>query len=965
MFARALVLLFIAYLSQNLHAQNLYQLVNPFIGTGGHGHTFPGATVPFGMIQLSPDTRLDGWDGCGGYHYSDSVIYGFSHTHLSGTGVSDYGDLLLMPFTGENQWNNGAASENKSGYGSVFSHLLESAHAGYYSVHLKKNNIYAELTTTTRCGFHKYTYPQGADKKLIIDLEHRDELLDSDLMFLNDSTLIGKRISAAWATNQHVYFTIKLSSAPVEREFKKNKDGRATKLILNFGNETPFLQIKVGISSVDINGARKNLNEEMPHWNFDQYKREAEQLWETELQKIKITSDDKDREVIFYTSLYHAFLQPNIFSDVDGRYRGMDQQIHQSDRRNQYTIFSLWDTFRSTHPLYTIVQRERTADMINTFLNHFVQGGRLPVWELAANETNCMIGYHSVSVITDAYVKGIRNFNHKLALQAMVHSAMQNENGLSEYRQQGFVSSENTAESVSKTLEYAYDDWCIAVMSDSLGFDSLARVFYQRSQFYKNIYNPTSTFMQARYNGGWKNNFKPDEVTFDYTEANAWQYSLFVPHDVHGLMELMGGKQYLENWLDDLFSADSKTTGRHQVDITGLIGQYAHGNEPSHHMTYLYNFTNNPWKGQAYIHQILTTLYFNHPDGLSGNEDCGQMSSWYVFSSMGFYPLAPGSDIYLLGKPLFESAQINLDNGKQFNIETTEWSDANIYVKKVTLNGEVLDRNYIHHHEIMEGGTLSFEMTNLQEPYFGNPPFLKVNENPLTPSPFVEDASMTFYGKKKVVLKNASPYSEIYYTTDGTEPTTQSAKYEKPIVIKNTTTIKARAFGKFNPSYLTTSTFSKMNASWRIEYKTWYDNQYSGGGERALIDGVYGSSDFRTGAWQGFLGQDADIIIDFKKKKDIRKISVSVLQDIKSWIWYPAQIHFMVSKNGKDWFTVQTVQNTFPSDEYGAYTQKISLKKEINTQYIRIVCESMGKIPDWHLGAGNNSWIFIDEISFE
>lgn len=959
------IILLIFFADALSSGQSSTDYVNPFIGTGGHGHTYPGASAPFGMIQLSPDTRLDGWDGCGGYHFSDSVIYGFSHTHLSGTGVSDYGDLLIMPFTGEDQWENGVVTGNKDGYGSVFSHFHESASPGYYSVLLKKNNIRADLTTTTRCGFHKYTYPQGKNRKIIIDLEHRDKLLDSDLMFLNDSTLVGKRISEAWATNQHFYFTIKISEPPLERKFKKNKNGKATKLILEFGNGSPLLMLKVGISFVDINGARKNLSSEMPHWNFDAYKSVTEESWKSELDKVSITSTSENELTIFYTALYHSFLNPNTFSDFDGRYRGMDNEVHHSDKRTQYTVFSLWDTFRSTHPLFTITQQDRTADFINTFLNQFLQGGKLPVWELAANETNCMIGYHSVSVIADAYVKGIRNFNHKVALQAMVHSAMQNTLGLADYRNQGYISSENESESVSKTLEYAYDDWCIAVFADSLGFDSIANVFYQRSQFYKNVYNPASTFMQPRFNGGWKNGFRPEEVTFDYTEANSWQYSMFVPHDVHGLMELLGGKQQLEVWLDNLFTASSETSGREQADITGLIGQYAHGNEPSHHMAYLYNFTSNPWKGQKYIRQILTTLYYNDPDGLSGNEDCGQMSSWYVLSSLGFYSFAPGSDIYLLGTPLHESAKINLENGNTFLITTKNFSSDNIYVKYVFLNGTQLDRNYVHHYEIMNGGELTFEMTNLEEPYFGNPPFLKVKNNLLTPSPFVEDATMSFYGKKKVVIKNAAAYTKIHYTTDGTVPTENSSVYEKPIKLKNSTTVQAKAFGKFNPSYVIISNYSKMNSSWKIESLTTYDNQYSGGGERALIDGIHGSADFRTGAWQGYLGKDLDVLIDFRKKTEIHKISISVLQDIKSWIWYPSEVHFMISKNGKDWFTAQIVKNEFPLDKYGSYTQKISLKKEITTQYLRIVAKNNGPIPSWHLGAGNKSWIFADEILIE
>ena len=958
-------LLVFLFFSARSAAQTLTSAVNPFIGTGGHGHTYPGVSEPFGMIQLSPDTRLDGWDGCGGYHYSDTVIYGFSHTHLSGTGVSDYGDLLVMPFTGENKWENGAATGNKGGYGSRFKHDYETASPGYYSVHLADNNINTELTTTTRCGMHKYAYPPGKNRKIIIDLEHRDKLIDSDLIFLNDTTIVGKRISNAWATEQHFYYTIKLSEVPVERYYKKNENGKATKLILDFGTTSPILFIKVGISFVDINGARKNLTTEMPGWDFETYKRANEKKWNQELGRIAISTDDRNKRTNFYTAVYHSFLSPNTFSDCDGRYRGMDNEIHHSDQNIQYTVFSLWDTFRATHPLFTITQRKRTEDFINTFLNHYTQGGRLPVWELAANETNCMIGYHSVSVITDAYVKGIRTFDVLLALKAMVHSAMEDRPGLSAYRGQGFISSEIESESVSKTLEYAYDDWCIAVFADSLGYDSLANVFYQRSQYYKNLYSPTSTFMQPRFNGGWKNNFSPEEVTFDFTEANSWQYSMFAPHDVQGLVELLGSRQNLETWLDDLFTAPSETTGREQVDITGLIGQYAHGNEPSHHMAYLYNFTNNPWKGQKYIHQILTTLYYNDPDGLSGNEDCGQMSSWYVLSSLGFYALAPGSDYYLLGTPLFDNATIKLENGNTFEIEAINLSDENIYTKRVLLNGTVLDRNYIQHHEIMNGGKLTFEMTALQEPYFGNAPFLKITKNPLTPSPFFEDPVMTFYGKKKIVMKNAAPQTTIHYTTDGSVPTTASTVYTKPVKIKNSTTFTARSFGSFNPSYAVVSNYYKANTSWKVDIKNQYVHQYSGGGNTALIDQVFGGSDFRTGSWQGYQGVDLDVTIDFRKKKEIHQVSVSLLQDIKSWIWFPTEVQFMVSKNGKDWFVVQTEKNLIPADQYGSLTQRISVTKDITTQYLRIVCKNYGVCPKWHPGAGNPAYIFADEIIIE
>lgn len=956
----SLLLLFFFFTA---YGQRLNDYVNPFIGTGGHGHTYPGAAAPFGMMQLSPDSRLDGWDGCGGYHYSDSIIYGFSHTHLSGTGVSDYGDLLIMPFTGKPYWNNGYNSDEK-GYGSEFSHDHEKAAAGYYSVFLNEDEIAVGLTTSTRCGIHRYTYPKWEKKKVIIDLEHRDKLMESDLILINDSTLIGRRISKAWATEQHFYFTIQFSEASVKTEFRKNSDGKPSKLVLEFGHVNPELLVKVGMSAVDIDGAKKNLKEEMPHWEFEDYKAQNIERWSNELSKIDIHTSNQAYKTVFYTALYHSFLNPNTFSDVDGRYRGMDQEIHQSKNRNQYTIFSLWDTFRATHPLFTITQQKRTNEFVQTFLSQYKQGGILPIWELSGNYTGCMIGYHSIPVIVDAYNKGLRDFDADMALKAMLHSAEQNHLGLESYKKRGYISSEDESESVSKTLEYAYDDWCIAVFADSLGYDSIAAIYYQRGQYYKNIFNAKSGFMQPRHNGGWKHNFIPDEVTFDYTEANSWQYSLFAPQDVNGLMELLGGKDSLEVWLDNLFSVSSETSGRHQVDITGLIGQYAHGNEPSHHMAYLYNFTNAEWKTQKYVHQILTTLYSDQPDGLSGNEDCGQMSSWYVLSSMGIYSFSPGSDIYLTGTPIFDSVQINLENGNHFKIKAENLSDENIYVQSISLNGNELNRNYIYHHEIMNGGNLTFKMNANQADFKGESPMLAIEKSELLPSPVFDDASVTFNKKRKVVISsNTREEVTIRYTLDGTNPNEKSPIYKKPVKLKSSATVTARSFNGKASSYPVRSEFIRADGNWKIALNSEYANQYNAGGDRALIDKVRGANDFKTGAWQGYYGTDIDAVIDFKKKKKINEISVGFLQDIKSWIWLPSEVRFMISDDGENWFTVHTEKNNQPIDQYGSFLAEFSIKKAIKTRYIRILAKNRGVCPEWHLGAGNPTWLFADEIN--
>ena len=934
--------------------------VNPFIGTGGHGHTYPGVTVPFGFMQLSPDSRLEGWDGCGGYHYSDSVIFGFSHTHLSGTGVSDLGDLLIMPFNGVNKWT---STFDDLGYGSKFSHKNESAVAGYYSVTLDKSNIDVQLTTTVHSGFHDYTYKDKTQRKIIIDLEHRDELVDYHLSFINDSTLIGKRISKSWAQEQHLYFVIQLSEKPITT-FTLNKP---SKLILEFSNSSHKLKIKIGISAVDIDGAIKNLNTEIPHWNFKETLSQAKEKWNSELSKIEIETTDLDKKTIFYTALYHSFLAPNIFSDVDGRYRGMDMKIHNSTQ-NQYTIFSLWDTFRASHPLYTITQRKRTLSFINTFLNQYNDGGILPIWELNGNYTHCMIGYHAIPVIVDAYVKGLKEFDTDLALKAMLHSANQNHLGLGSYKHNGFIGSQDEPESVSKTLEYAYDDWCIAVFADSLGKDSISEEFYKRSMYYKNVYNPESKFMEPKFNGGFKSSFRPDEVTFDYTEANSWQYSLFAPHDVNGLIDLLGGKDALEQWLDNLFTTDSKTVGRQQVDITGLIGQYAHGNEPSHHMAYLYNYTNHPAKTQQYVHQIVTTLYSNTPNGLSGNEDCGQMSSWYVLSSIGFYSVTPGSNIYQLGTPLFNHTHLNLENGKTFNIIANGLSKTHFYVKSVTLNGKTLTTPQLTYSQLMDGGTLIFEMTDSPTKQYEKSSQTRVRSQQFI-VPYLKNSKSTFTKKTKIELINPNTYGTLYYhKSDG-----EIKVYKKHIKLCQsdsiTSWVQIPKFTKTihykDKSHKVISTHKKVNHKWSITLNSKPHAQYNGESERELIDKQYGGKDFRTGKWQGFYAENMSVEIDFHKKVNVNSISTNFTQDIRSWIWHPKNVTYYYSNDGENWTTLERIENKIPIDDYTNSIQKLTSHTPFKARYVKIVAENRGVCPEWHLGKGNATFIFADEIEIK
>src|SRR5215813_10206913 len=627
--------------------------------------------MPFGMVQLSPDTRLTGWEGCSGYHYSDTRIYGFSHTHLSGTGISDYGDILLMPMVGE--W-----SLNNRDYASGFNHRAETARPGYYSVKLD-NNVFVELTTTLRAGLHRYTYPATDQARFILDLTHRDRVLDSGLRITGANTFVGWRRSQSWARDQIVYFAAEVSQpftawgiAKDEQVREGLTEARGTNVKAFFSFDArggaPIV-VKVAISAVSIEGALRNLHAEINDWDFDRVKTDAERAWNKELSKIKVSGGGDAQLKTFYTALYHAMLQPNLFMDVDRQYLGHDFKIHTAPGFDYYTVFSLWDTFRAAHPLYTIIDQKRSLDFIKTFLTQYQQGGRLPVWELAGNETDKMIGYHAVPVIVDAASKGLKGFDRNLALEAMKHSAELNQTGLRAYTNHGYIGMEEERESLSKTLEYAYDDWCIAEMARLLGHTEDYRRYLRRAQFYQNVFDPAPGFMRPRVNGSWLFPFDPREVNFAFTEANSWQYSFFVPQDISGLISLMGGMDEFVKKLDDLFTTESRLTGHEQADITGMIGQYAHGNEPSHHIAYLYDYVNQPWKTQYRVRQIMDNFYTPQPDGLIGNEDCGQMSAWYILSAAGFYPVTPGSSIYAIGSPLFPQVQFKLENGKRFVIK--------------------------------------------------------------------------------------------------------------------------------------------------------------------------------------------------------------------------------------------------------------------------------------------------------
>ncbi len=710
--------------------EKLTSYVNPFIGTGGHGHTFPGAALPFSMVQLSPDTYTKGWDWCSGYHYSDSSIMGFSHTHLSGTGRGDLLDILVMPTIGNIKWDPGNRENPDEGYRSRFSHDNEEASPGFYNVLLEDYKIQASLTVTPRTGFHRYQFPASKQANILFDLTHgrkNDKEIEAYISIKSDSLITGLRRSSGWAEDQYVYFAARFSK-PFKSHAFQVEDVLIDKISLAEGNqvkgafhfqteEGEIIYVKVGISPVSEEGALNNLDTENPGWDFEKVRKKAEETWEKELQKIKVTSAEKGKKEIFYTAAYHSYLAPYLYTDVDGKFRGVDQKIHTAKGFTRYTVFSLWDTFRAAHPLYTITQKERVSELINSMLSHYDESGLLPEWSLMSTETFTMIGYHAVPVIADAYFKGIRDFDVEKAYEAMKNSAMQDHFGIDHLKKYNYIPSELENKSVSKTLEYAYDDWCIAQMAKDLGKNEDYEYFMKRAGAYKNVFDKSSGFMRGRkVDGSWVTPFDPTYSShggYDFVEANAWQYTWFVPHDVQGLVDIMGRTEQFTAKLDSLFTISSKIEGEDvSVDISGLIGQYAHGNEPSHHVAYLYNYVGQPWKTQEKVHQILTELYDNTPDGLAGNEDCGQMSAWYILSAMGFYPVNPMGGVYAIGTPIFDQVTIQVNKRKEFVIKVNNLSDKNKYVQSVLLNGKLLERTWISHQEIMNGGELIFEMVN-------------------------------------------------------------------------------------------------------------------------------------------------------------------------------------------------------------------------------------------------------------
>ncbi len=986
------------------------------------------------MVQLSPDTRIDNWDGSSGYHYSDDIIYGFSHTHLSGTGIPDGCDILFMP-TNVPKFDD---------YASKFSHDNESAEPGYYSVKLD-DGILVELSTTKRVGLHRYTFANTDLAFVTLDLKWRDRLLDSQITVASSQRVEGFRRSNSWAKNQTVYFVAEFSR-PFSSALRGSLHGsnpeenEKLKRVFSFRSISGPLLLKVAISYVSIEGARKNLEAELPHWDFDNVRADAKAAWNKELSKIEVSGGTDDQTTNFYTALYHTMIHPNVFNDVDGRYKGHDGKVQQmpgystqtlarrevrnTQRRSttpsaeaaatppiqegslrgatqnepvrnpqsairnpqseHYTVFSLWDTFRAAHPLYTIIDQKRTVDFINTFIRIYEQGGRLPVWELWGEETDTMIGYHAVSVIADAMAKGIEGFDYEKAYAAAKHSAELDHFGLAAYKKRGYISSEDENESVSKTLEYAYNDWCLMSMGAmlfnqrSLGTDlnprndpylkklaSEIEHYKKRAGNFENLFDTETRFFRPRRNGGFIKPFAPEEVTFHFTEGNSWQYSFFVPHDVTGLIHLMGGTEKFKAKLDELFTTEAKLSGREQPDITGLMGQYAHGNEPSHHIAYLYNYAAAPSKTQARVRRIMDEFYNATADGLIGNEDCGQMSAWYVLSASGFYPVLPGDARYDLGTPLFKQIVFNLENGKKFIIRAPKVSERNIYINSAKWNGRSHPMSYIPHTQIMAGGIFELEMSDKpNDKAFSSYSSATVYRDwPAVP---VIEGERVFKDKTVVTIRSLNPRDRITYTVDnyGEEFARKTQTYTGPFTIGETSKVEAYANQSNGAESLKAEArFAKRDNDWTVKIASPYSTQYTGGGGDAIVDGLRGTANFASGEWQGYQGKTFEAVIDLQKQTEIKEVGGSFLQVARSWIWMPDRVEFEVSTDDVTFTRVARIKPAFPVQEMNPVMKEfVEAIKPTKARYVRVRAYNFGTIPAWHLGAGGDPWIFVDEI---
>ena len=1000
-----LMVLCLAILSacSNKPGLNPVDYVDPLIGTDAQGHTFPGATTPFGMVQLSPSNDFKSWDWCSGYHYSDSILKGFAHTHVSGAGLAGLGDFLFMPTAGEVRVNPGTEENPDEGYRSRFSHRREVAKAGYYSVWLDDYNIGVELTSTPRVGFHRYSFEKGGMVNVIIDPTHQimEKVLNAGIEIVSEKEVRGFKTSRGEAGERTAYFHAEFSKpfgdfgvSKADSVFQqtKNSSGENTKAYVRFNtNPGESIEVKVAVSFVSYEGAKRNLVAEARNKDFNQVHQEAVKMWEEKLGKIQIEGTSVEQKRIFYTGMYHSFISPNLISDVDGKYIVEGKEYQSSFP--QYSNFSTWDTYRALNPLFTIIEQEKTSEFVNSLVSrHTDSKVGLPVWELLGHDNVCMIGYNTVSPLADAVLKDIKGIDAQKVYQAIKaasnstekHSPNYDRNGMEEYLLFNYVPGEINS-SVSKTVEQNYYDWCISRVADKLGYTDEAEYYRKRSLGYRNLFHHESGFLFPKYSTGeWRKMDLNvwDDLKGNYVSGNIWGYSSYVPHDINGLKQLVERNQVFSEWLDNIFADTTSIEGTTHVDISGFIGKYGHGDEPSQHMAYLYNYTGEPWKTQELVRRIMDEFYSDRPDGLINNEDLGQMSAWYIFSALGFYPVCPGDLKYIIGIPKYDKTVVNLENGNTFTVMAKNNKPGNKYIQSVTLNGEPHNQSFITHKQILDGGELVFVLGNTPNKNWGTGkndiPFsaVKVDKNnrinnpSVTYKPYDPDPGIVFEGTHKIILTCNTPGARIHYTLNGEIPTEKSKEYRKAIEITKTTELKAIAFSDslkpslvFEKEYLAGRSFKDLPGYPKFQLETKAE-KYGAPDGSLLMDQEIGTNHFADGKWTGWSGSDMVATIDFGKKTSFKNISVGYLTNTGVWIFPPKFIFVLISDDNTKFRKIaelKTIQPQAPSTSITISRQILNLNNA-KGRYLKVEARNMGKIPEWHGAAGLEPWMFIDEI---
>lgn len=977
------------------------EYVDPMIGTGGTGHTFPGATTPFGMVQLSPSNEYKSWDWCSGYHYQDSIIKGFAHTHLSGPGLSGLGDILLMP-SRKAHTSPGTEADADSGYRARFSHDKEQAKAGYYALHLHEEDIQVELTAGSRMGYHRYTYGGSDEAYLIVDPNHHinENILDAGLEQLSDTEIQGYKHCEGWSAGERKQYFYAKFSRPIAdfglslngQRLPGNKgQGKGLMAQIRFdlaaGEE---VEVQLALSSVSAAGARANFGAEAAA-DFEAAHEQARASWAAVLAKIELEGATEEQMTLFYTGLYHAFISPNLISDADGQYY-VEGKVRQSDLP-QYSNYSTWDTYRGLHPLFTIIEQKHTAHFVNSLSSRVaVAGVGLPSWECLGYDNRCMIGYSAVSPIADAVLKEVPGIDVEAAYEAIryaafdrsKHSQVSDVNGMDEYLKYGYVTAE-TGASVSKTTEQNYSDWAIARVAEKLGKAADQALFDRRAIGYRNYFDPQTGYLMPLAATGQQlalDTTKWNSLKGHYISGNIWAYSAYTPHDMAGIMQLHGGRQAYAEWLLGVFENESAVEGHQHVDISGFIGKYGHGDEPGHQMPYLFNYVGQPWRTQRYVNEVLTQFYKATPEeGFINNEDLGQMSAWYVLSALGFYPVAPGDGAYQLGAPLHPKAVLRLENGKAFTVLGEQVSPENIYVQEVKLNGQPYPYNYIRHEQIMEGGTLAFVMGPKPNKDWGSAPEHTLlgdfddtakAEVPVvgTPAPYAPDANAFFLGQREIELQSRAEGAEIFYTLDGSEPSRASTRYQRPFRINRNTTLKAIAYQDgLNPSAIFEkpyfeSVVAGLPEGYPVYTVAQQDFPYGEDGAVLLFNGVIGSDNYNDNTWTGII-DDVSLSIDLGQPSALKRVSLGALTDTGSWIFPPDKIEVHGGQTPGELSLIgQLDLPAQTAHELKAKRYSVELKPG-NYRYLQIEVANYGEAPDWHGATGKVLWVFLDEVILE